>query len=96
MGENTIQHFLSHSRSISQVTATCLTREVDGFVHLDEGVRFVGFKHDLSYLHRVKLVATDTDCESVDLSILHLGSLWQKHRKIAQMIRREPIIQSGF
>lgn len=90
VGENTIQHFLSHSRSIGRVTATCLTRKVDGFVCLDEGGLFVGLKHDLSWIRRVKLVATDSDCESVDLRTLHLGSLWQKQRKLAPMVRREP------
>ena len=38
--------FLSHVPSIGQATATCLTREVDGFVCLEKRLRFVGLKHD--------------------------------------------------
>lgn len=47
-GRNVNNRVFSQVRWLGQATATCLTREVDGFVCLDERLRFVGLKHDFS------------------------------------------------
>lgn len=77
---NGMKRILSHSRPTGQVT--CLTRQVDGFVCLDEGLQWVVFDHDFSWFRQGKLLSAYSDDEIADLGFWHLRSLWQKHGNI--------------